>query len=47
MWLANQDPKVLGEHARNVYAAIEALGMSGFIPYDNREMVRRQSGDRR
>ena len=43
MWLANQDPKVLGDHAAHVYAALKALRLGGFIPYDNAQMVERMS----
>jgi hypothetical protein len=46
MWLANQDPRVLGDHAANVYAVLKRLKLSGFIPYDNQQMVSRQARKR-
>lgn len=44
-WLAHVPPSTLGLHAKAVYAALEKLNMSAFIPIDNQRMVEaRQHG---
>lgn len=40
-WLANRSPQELGEHAPAIYAAMDKIGLAGFVPYDNRKMVER------
>ena len=38
-WLANLSRAELGDHAAAVYSALETIGLSGFIPIDNRRAV--------
>lgn len=40
-WLGNLDPDVMEGHALAVYAAIDALGLGGFVPIDNRTRAER------
>ncbi len=40
-WIANRPPDVLGEHAAEIYQAIDRLGYKAAIPFDNRKMVER------
>lgn len=40
-WLANCSPNGLGEHAGAIYDALDALQLGAFVPWDNRQMVKR------
>ncbi len=40
-WLANRPPDVLGQHAAEIYGAIDKLGYKASIPFDNRKMIER------
>ena len=42
-WLANLPYDAFGKHAEAIYKAIEAVGMAGFIPIDNRRRAARES----
>lgn len=41
VWLANQPPRVLEEHAATIYETIAAIGRRALIPIDNLRMVER------
>lgn len=39
-WVANLDPRLMQGQASVIYGLLERLHMAGFIPYDNRVMVK-------
>jgi len=40
-WLANQYPRLLGEHAPAIYKMLDRLELDAAVPFDNRKMVER------